>query len=181
MSKTLKRVLIGALVLIVLLFVGFKVMQMNTKKHSPEDTVTFAMDQTQVTVKYCRPFKKARVIFGDLVPYGEVWRTGANEPTTFTTNTTLKIQGQPLEPGTYTLWTIPGPEEWTVIWNSKMYPWGITMDQKASREEEFVVVKAVVPVQRNEQVEQFTIRFEEQGPTMVLEWDATRVAVEIPY
>ncbi|MBK8341337.1 MAG: DUF2911 domain-containing protein [Flavobacteriales bacterium] len=180
MSKTLKRVLIGILVLVVVAFAGFKVMQATTKKHSPEDTVSYSTDDLQLSVKYCRPFKKAREIFGGLVPYGEVWRTGANEPTTFTTSKTLKIQGQPLEPGTYTLWTIPGPTEWTVIWNSKMYPWGITMDQKASREEAYDVVKAVVPAQRNEQVEQFTIRFEAEGPTMVLEWDATRIAVELP-
>jgi hypothetical protein len=70
------------------------------------------------------------VIFGGLVPYGEVWRTGANEATTFTTNQDLLVDGSFLAAGKYTLWTIPGPESWKVIFNSKMYPWGIDTDKK---------------------------------------------------
>ncbi len=100
-----------------------------TKAYSPEETVTYEENSLDLEVFYNRPYKKDRVIFGGLVPYGQVWRTGANEATTFSTNEDLLIDGSTLEAGKYTLWTIPMENSWKVIFNSKMYPWGINLDQ----------------------------------------------------
>src|SRR6187431_3228823 len=74
---------------------------------------------TDVTITYSRPGVKGRTIWGDLVPYDKVWRTGANEATAITFSTDVKVNGQPLAAGTYSLHTIPTKNDWTVIFNKK--------------------------------------------------------------
>lgn len=180
MKKFLKwaAVIIGSLA--ILLFIAFKFLQSNTKKGSPEATVAFVDGGKNVAVTYCRPSKKGREIFGGLVPYGEVWRTGANEATTFTTKNELVIDGKLLPAGEYTLWTIPNVETWTVIFNGKQYSWGVSLDGIASREPEFDVLQVEVPVQTLGAVmEQFTISFNDSIPAMELAWDKTKVAVPL--
>ncbi|MCY7351724.1 MAG: DUF2911 domain-containing protein [Cytophagaceae bacterium] len=180
MKKALKLTGIVVGVLVVLLFVAFKVIQANTKKASPEATVEYKQNGAEISVFYNRPSKKGRVIFGGLEPYGKVWRTGANEATTFTTNKDLTIGGKPLPAGKYTLWTIPEKDTWTVIFNGKQYSWGVNFDQVASREAEADVLQIQVPVEvQNPPLEQFTISFDESVPAMVLAWDATRVSVPL--
>lgn len=181
MKKALKWVGIVLAVLIVGLFIAFKVLQANTKKHSPEDTVTYNRGDLELSVYYNRPSKKGREIFGGLVPYGEVWRTGANEATTFETNRDLGIDGKTLPAGKYTLWTIPGPDQWSVIFNSKMYGWGVSFGGVASRDPIADVVQVEVPVQKLDKVvERFTMAFDEQdGLALTLSWDQTKVAVPI--
>jgi hypothetical protein len=78
----------------------------------------------EVTINYSSPSVKGRVIWGDLVPYGKVWRTGANEATTFQTNKDINIQGQILPKGKYGLFTIPGEKEWIWVFNSVWEQWG---------------------------------------------------------
>ncbi|MPR34235.1 DUF2911 domain-containing protein [Salmonirosea aquatica] len=180
MNKFLKwaAIIIGSLA--ILLFVAFKFMQSNTKKASPEQTVALKQGGKDVTVFYCRPYKKGREIFGGLVPYGEVWRTGANEATTFTTKNELVIGGKLLPAGEYTLWTIPERDKWTVIFNSKQYGWGVSFDGKASHEADADVLKVEVPTEvLSVPVEQFTISFNEAVPAMELAWDQTKVAVPL--
>ncbi|HEX8547608.1 MAG TPA: DUF2911 domain-containing protein, partial [Cytophagaceae bacterium] len=131
------------------------------------------------SVFYCRPYKKGRKIFGELVPYDAVWRTGANEATTFSTDTDLDIDGKKLPAGKYSLWTIPTKDQWTVIFNSKMYGWGVDMSARPSREEEYDVLSIKVPSKVDSQiVEQFTISFIDT-PTLNMNfaWDETRVNV----
>ena len=150
-----------------------------TKAHSPEDIVMYEENSLELQVFYNRPYKKDREIFGELVPYGVVWRTGANEATTFTTNKDLLVDGSLLPAGKYTLWTIPGEETWKVIFNSKMYPWGIDSEMKAYREAEFDVLVLEVPVEEmNEVVEQFSIYFERENDLVImnLEWDQTKIS-----
>ena len=90
------------------------------------EVVTYTQGDLQLDVFYCSPSKKGRKIFGELVPYGEVWRTGANEATTFTTNKDLIIDGKKLVTGNlYSIWTIPEEDSWTIIFNNKMYNWGV--------------------------------------------------------
>jgi len=181
MSKTLKFILAAVAVLIVLLFVAFKVMQSNTKKHSPEDTVSLSTPPFEIEVFYNRPFKKGRTIFGELVPFGEVWRTGANEATTFATQTDLQIGQERLSAGKYTLWTIPGGSEWQIIFNEQMYRWGVNLSGEASRDGTYDVLTTSVPVEKlGSTVEQFTIAIEAidaQSGKMILTWDKTRVVV----
>jgi hypothetical protein len=180
MKKILKWVGIVVGVLAVVLFIAFKFLQANTKKASPEVTVEYKKDGTEISVFYCRPSKKGRTIFGDLVPYGEVWRTGANEATTFTTNKDLTISGKTLPAGKYTLWTIPQKDKWSVIFNSKMYDWGVSFGGVASREAAADVLQVEVPVEALGAVqEQFQISFDAATPAMVLAWDKTKVAVPL--
>ena len=181
MKKILKWVIGILLVLVVggacLMYFGKK----STKKHSPEARVEYSANEINYSVFYCRPSKKGREIFGGLVPFGEVWRTGANEATTITVSEDVLIGGQSLKAGTYSLWTIPGEETWKVIFNSKEYGWGVTWGAKASREPEFDELEIEVPVRNLEnEVEQFTIYFEDVEPVLLnLMWDQTHISVPI--
>lgn len=176
--KFLKWALIVLGSLLILGFSAFKFLQYNTKKASPEDTAVYSQGGLEMEVFYNRPGKKGRVIFGGLVPYGKVWRTGANEATTFTTNKALHIGDGTLPVGKYTLWTIPGEQGWTVIFNSKMYPWGVDWNTIASREAEFDVLRVEVPVEAAPApTELFTIAFQPTPLALTLTWDQTRVTV----
>ncbi len=178
--KFLKWLVIALVALVAIGFAFFQFYMIpNTKKASPEDTITYTQGNVNIEVFYNRPYAKDRDIFGGLVPYNEVWRTGANEATTFETNKDLEINGQTLPAGKYTLWTIPNPEQWEVIFNDKMYSWGVGWNAKASRNPELDKVNVKVLVQELEQeVEQFTIAIENQGGLqMTIAWDDTKVAV----
>lgn len=183
MKKFLKwTVGVLAVILLFAVFVGWPYMKKQTKKISPEQVVTFNQDGQDIAVFYCRPYKKDREIFGGLVPYGKVWRTGANEPSTFETANDLTIDGKTLPAGKYTLWTIPGEDSWEVIFNGKMYGWGVTIlsgGKETPREPEADVLKISVPVQKSPTVtEQFTIAFEDiPSSAMTLAWDQTKISV----
>ncbi|MBT8255409.1 MAG: DUF2911 domain-containing protein [Bacteroidia bacterium] len=188
MSRPAKFILwivgvIVALGLIFFLVVG-PILKKNTKKHSPEQQITYTQGDLVIDLFYSSPGKKGRAIFGELVPYGEVWRTGANEATTFTTNKDLLIDGKTLEAGTYTLWTIPREDSWSVIFNRKMYSWGVRwQDSKAMREAEHdaLVVDATVSESISVQ-EDFSINvIEGENGTMVLlfSWDQVVVPLQM--
>jgi hypothetical protein len=179
--KVLKWVLISLAGLAILFFVAFKYLQHNTKKMSPEARVTFVHGDYDVSLFYNRPSVKDRVIFGKLVPYGDVWRTGANEATTFSTKTDLQIQGKTLAAGTYTLWTVPGEEEWEIIFNSKEYGWGVNFESKASKEDDFDVLKAKVYSEKVPLIEQFTISLisTSEGFEMQLAWENSLIRLPI--
>ena len=111
-----------------------------------------------------------------------MWRTGANEATTFTTNKPLTIEGKVLKAGAYTLWTIPGQDRWTVIWNDRMYPWGVDFDQKVQRRPEHDALQVQVPVERLAgPVELFTIAVQEAPLALTLSWDDVRVTVPMAH
>lgn len=181
MKKFLKwaGIIIGSLA--VILFIAFKVLQAQTKKHSPEDTIEYTQGDMELSVYYNRPSVKGREIFGGLVPYGVVWRTGANEATTFTTNKDLTIGSGKLPAGKYTLWTIPGEQSWKVIFNEKQYSWGVNFNSEASRDPAADVLQVDATVQKlPESVELFTIELSEQGSAaLVLKWADTKVSVPI--
>ncbi|MEG9328486.1 DUF2911 domain-containing protein [Salinimicrobium catena] len=182
MKKAIKRTFLGMFILGGVIMLSYFIFKTNTKSFSPEDTVTFQQDELILEVFYNRPYKKERQIFGGLVPYGEVWRTGANEATTFTTNKDIYVDGSLLPAGKYTLWTIPMEESWKVIFNSEMYPWGITADEKPSRVPEYDVLTVEVPSKRtDEPVEQFTIDFTTAYDFIQMNfvWDRTLVRVPI--
>jgi hypothetical protein len=180
MIKFLKwtGIIIGSL--LVVLFIAFKIMQSQTKKHSPEQTETLKVNDLELTVFYNQPSKKDREIFGGLVPYGEIWRTGANEPTTFTTNKAINFGGQEIRPGSYSMWTIPNPDSWTVILNSGEYGWGVSWGGVASRDPAFDVATAEVPVlKRDDVVEKLAIGFNEDPIQLFIMWDQTEINVDI--
>jgi hypothetical protein len=98
--------------------------QLDLPRPSPKATVSQTVGLTDVTIAYCRPGVKGRVIWGGLVPYDQVWRTGANEATTITFSDDVTVEGTKLPAGTYGLFTIPGKDEWTVIFNKGAKQWG---------------------------------------------------------
>ena len=145
---------------------------------SPVQLARTTLDNgTYVKVHYSAPQKRGREIFGALVPYGELWRTAANEATEITLTGDLRVGGQPLQAGTYSLFTIPGEQTWTVIFNRGLGQNGTdgyATDQDALRLD--------VPSTRLDQTyEAFTITFEEAagGADLLLLWDRTRVAVPL--
>lgn len=98
--------------------------QVKTPRPSPKATFTQTVGVTDVTVNYSRPGVKGRTVFGDLVPYDKVWRTGANEATTISFSDDVTVGGQALKKGTYSLHTLPGRDQWEVIFNSVADQWG---------------------------------------------------------
>lgn len=182
MRRFLVFVGIGVVV-IILLFVGIEKMQTRYQKSfSPEEVVKLEQGKLQIEVFYNRPYKKGRDIFGNLVPYGQVWRTGANEATTFETNKDLLLEGKELKAGIYTLWTIPDKDTWTIIFNKEHGQWGVNAEGKPNRnpERDALSVQAQAVWQERE-FEQFTIEFAtmDDEVEMVLLWDKTLVAVPI--
>lgn len=154
-------------------------LRMYTKSHSPFETLLF---KDVVEVEYCRPYKNERVIFGELVPYEKVWRTGANEATLVRIKKPLKFGGVEVGPGEYSLWTIPGVENWKVILNTETGQWGINNDGIANREPENDVLQIETPVIKSQKVfEQFTIQFTEtpESVDMELMWDQTMVVIPL--
>lgn len=149
---------------------------------SPQDTVSFQLNDLKLSVNYNRPSKRDREIFGALIPFGQVWRTGANEATVFKTNKDLIIDGIYLPKGDYTLWTIPNENSWQVFFNNKMYPWGVDETMKAMREPQYDVVDIEAAVQKIDNiVEQFTIGFDNTTGKLYLTmvWDQVKIAVPI--
>jgi hypothetical protein len=152
------------------------------ERPSPLDSVSFSIGGGTVKVCYGRPSARGRtMIGGEAVPYGRIWRTGANEPTMIHTTVTLDIAGIRVGPGTYSLYTVPGEPEWEVIVNRSITQWGAesgyTEDVRAQE-----VGRGKVASERTDQhVEQFTIRADAQGPsgTLVLEWERTRVRIPV--
>jgi hypothetical protein len=184
MKKFLLFAGVALVVIIVLYWVMTSFKTSQTKTASPEEIVSFAEGDLKIDVFYNRPFKKGRVIFGGLVPYNAVWRTGANEATTFETSKALTIEGKRLNSGKYSLWTIPGKEKWTIIFNSEYGQWGINSEGNANRNPAHDVVAVdFAPITQEKEFEQFTIAFDQVGEEaeMVLIWDKTVVAVPFSY
>lgn len=175
---------IGIAVIIAVMAVTFFFMKQHTKSFSPEEETVFNYSGLTIEVAYNRPFKKGREIFGNLVPFDVVWRTGANEATTFETNKNLVIEGKILPAGKYSLWTIPGEDVWSIVFNSEYGQWGINSKGEANRDPQRDVLSIEVrPVEQDQVMEQFTIAFEQVGAEaeMVLMWDKTVVAVPFTF
>ncbi len=182
MPKFLKKIIFILLGLVIIGYTGTYILKRNTKKYSPEEIVTHKAENVNFTVYYNRPYKKGREIFGHLIPYGEVWRTGANEATTFTTDKDIQIDGTHIKAGTYSLWTIPNSNSWKIIFNSKTYTWGVHIDGTPKRDPNFDTLTVEVPViPLLTGKEQFSIYFENaNGFTILyLAWDRTAVAIPI--
>jgi len=136
-------------------------------------------DTPTMRIIYSRPQVKGRKVFGDLVPYDRIWRTGANESTEFTTYRPIGIQGNELPAGNYTLYTIPGKKEWTIIISSQQFTWG-TYDYDQSKD----VLRFNVPSQKVKELrENFGIAITGEGTrgTILLAWEYTEVHIEFQY
>ena len=133
-----------------------------------------------IRVTYSRPFKNDREIFGKLVPYGKVWRTGANENTEIKFYQDVELGGKKVKAGTYSLFTIPNEKEWTIILSSDLDYWGAFKYNEKSD-----VVRFTAPVSTlNEPLENFSIQFEPKGANqavMRMGWDMTAAEVSVKY
>lgn len=143
---------------------------------SPNASVSQTIGTTIVTINYGRPGVKEREIFGgSLVPFGEVWRTGANESTTIDFSDDVTIEGEELAAGTYSLYTIPGEDQWTIIFNTKV-SWGTEYDEGQD------VLRVQTEPESAEAAEQLMFYFEDlskNSGTAVLRWDDVKVPFTI--
>lgn len=163
--------------LLTLLFVGFVALacaQDKSKRPSPPAVASGVIDGVNIKIDYSQPSVKGRKIMGGLVPYGEVWRTGANEATTIEFDKNVKIEGQSLPAGKYTLFTIPGEQEWSIIFNKKLGQWG-AYDYEKNKDQNALVVK-VKPV-ATAFTEVFT--FEVGAKAVTLKWENTAVSFSV--
>jgi len=147
---------------------------------SPLAIVTMKYEDSYIKVTYSQPHKRDRKIFGTLVKYGEVWRTGANEATEITLTDNVVIKNDTLMAGTYSIFTIPNEKEWTVIFNKQLGQWGSYNYHEPSD-----VMRLSVPTEKITEVifEPFTITFEQKNEEahMVMMWDDTKVAIPIHF
>lgn len=148
------------------------------KRASPHEQTSISLNGKKITISYGRPYKKGRAIFGELVPLGQVWRTGADEATTLTTEADLTIGALAVPKGTYALFTVPGEKDWTLVVNKDPKQWGAySYDQKKDLGRTPMKLAAAAPP-----VEQFTIALEpagKGGATLKLSWDKTAASVAI--
>ncbi len=165
------------LLLPALLFVVTPALAQDLPQPSSHGEVEQIVGLTKVEVEYSRPSVKGRTIFGGLVPFDQVWRTGANKATQFETDGVIEIEGQKLEAGKYSLFTIPGEGAWEVIINKNTELWG-----EGDRKPEEDVLKVKVKAEPTEFTETFTIGFGNvSGDDAVLElrWEKTKVSLNI--
>jgi hypothetical protein len=154
--------------------------QISIPQPSPLSTVTQEFGLGKITIEYSRPSMKGRTIFGDLVPFDKRWRTGANASTKFKCSDNIKIEGQELAAGKYSLLTIPGATEWTIIFNSDTSLWGDGYEDYTETKD--VLRVKVKPYQIAEKVETFTILINDitsTSSTLELIWDNVIVPVKL--
>jgi hypothetical protein len=139
---------------------------------SPAATATGKVGNANITINYSSPSVKGRKIWGELVPYGKVWRAGANEATTFETDKAVKVEGKSLPAGKYSLFALPGENSWQVMFNSQTGQSGTQRD--ASKDVLVVNVKPVTSATMNER-----LVYEVTGKGIVLKWEKLEVPVSI--
>ena len=179
----LKRLLIVLSIMAIgLLLYSVFVQNIFSPRLSPKDSAEITLNDLKLKVEYNRPSKRDRDIFGALVPFDKVWRTGANEATTFETNKDLVINDTKLKKGKYTIWTVPMNDRWKVMFNSKQYNWGVNEKMEPMWDPNYDAVELEVPVNHlDETVEKFTIAFDHKTGNLKLTmaWDNTLIEVPI--
>jgi hypothetical protein len=149
-----------------------------SKRPSPPATATGTVNGATITIDYSSPGVKGRKIWGDLVPYGKVWRAGANEATLFTTSKDILVEGKKLPAGKYSLYAIPGEKDWVIIFNSKTGQWGVKDDESTTEEPANDVLRVTVKPQKSSAFnERMKFVIDEKG--FALEWENLRVPVSV--
>jgi hypothetical protein len=148
------------------------------KRPSPPASATCDLGGGKtIRTNYSSPRMKGRSIYGDLVPFGEVWRAGANEATTFVTSSNVAVGGKTVPTGSYTIFTIPAADKWVLIINKKTGEWGIPYKYKSDElaRVDMTVSKLPAPV------ENFTIGYDKSasGCTLRMDWETTRASVDL--
>jgi hypothetical protein len=149
-------------------------------RKSPIVISSITHEDKYVKIVYGQPYKRGRDIFGGLEPFGEVWRTGANEATEITLTNDIYLDGNRVEAGTYSLFTIPEPDEWTIILNRQLGLWGaFNYDQN------YDYLRFQRPaIETEEVVEALIITFEESDEfdsLLIISWDDTRIVIPVEF
>jgi hypothetical protein len=182
----MKKIILIGLLIIIVGFGGFVAYTLlTTTNHSPAATAKFESSTMTLSINYCRPYKKDRLIFGEeaenaLIPYGKKWRTGANAATEMEISTDIMVDGNVLKKGRYSIYTIPGPQEWTVVFNENLDYWGASFSDPFDESKDILRVKGRVSSAPFE--EQFLIQFEDgrtDSTKLQFIWDETMVSLPI--
>ncbi len=169
MKNTISKIATAFAALLLVPMVGFA----QGQKASPPDKVSNTIGNATVTISYSQPSVKGRTIWGGLVPYGKVWRTGANEATTFEVSSDVKIGDQTLKSGKYSLFTIPSEEEWTFIFNEETGQWGTNHNA----EKDVIKVKAT-PEESAQMTEKMTFEIADDGMVSLM-WENLKVGFQV--
>jgi len=144
----------------------------NAQKASPAAEASGTIGKANITIKYSQPGVKGRDIYGDLVPYGEVWRVGANEATVFEVSSDIQIGGEKLKAGKYGVWVIPGEKEWTWIFSATWDTWGTNYDDAND------VLRVTGPVKSiDDRFERMT--FSVDKDRIAVQWDLTLATLPV--
>ncbi|MGD1846648.1 MAG: DUF2911 domain-containing protein [Salibacteraceae bacterium] len=164
---------------VVLLFAATAaVAQIKTPQPSPGATISQTVGLTDITVVYSRPGMKDRTIFGDLVPYGKIWRTGANKATMIKFDEPVSFNNKEVPAGSYSIFTMPGKEMWTIMINKNTELWGAGEYKESEEVTRFEIKSTTL----GDPVETFTIEFShltDNSAHLVMKWEKTRVAIPI--
>ncbi len=171
------------LIMIALVFPVSKAQKIKDLDKSPLDLAIFRPDgqgtKPAARIIYSRPQKKGRTMLGEKVPYGKIWRTGANQSTEINLYRDFTFAGKKIKSGNYTLYTIPNAKEWTIIFNAKLHTWG-AYDYDESQD----VIRVTVPaVTSKKEREAFGIAFDGQDGKgkLLLAWETTEVFLPFEY
>jgi hypothetical protein len=176
--KLLGSLIVSAAALILASTLRAQTPQIDFPAASPACTLKQRVGLTDIEIDYSRPGVKNRTIFGGIVPYGQVWRTGANQATKITFSTPVKLGGADIPAGTYALFTIPGENEWTIIINKGAEQWGAFQ----YKQQDDVVRFTVASLPMAEKIETFTIEFNhirDESAVLNLVWERTVVPIPL--
>jgi len=163
--------------LFAILFTAAASAQMGGGKPSPAASATCDLGGKTIKTDYSSPRMKGRKVYGDLVPFGQVWRTGANEATTFVASADVVVGGKTVPAGSYTIFTVPTADKWTLIINKKTGEWGIPYKYESDELARIDMKASKLPAP----VENFTIAYDKSagGCTLRMDWETTRASVDI--
>src|SRR5215471_18039295 len=148
------------------------------KRPSPPATAIGKVNGASITIDYSSPAVKGRKIWGELVPYNKVWRTGANEATLFATDKEIKVEGKALPAGKYSLYTLPGEKEWVFIFNSQTGQWGVKDNEETSEDPAKDVFRVTVKPEKSATFNE-RMKFEVDKAGFSLLWENLKVPVSV--
>jgi DUF2911 family protein len=165
------------------------------KRPSPYDSVVATVDSSTAKLCYSRPFARDRVVFGGLVPYDTLWRTGANEPTILHLSAPADVGGMAVEKGAYSIYTVPSAAGWTMVLNTSISQWGLTREERGAGGNLFPnaytaevraqeVGRAPIQTQAVEYTDQLTAGLRPSGESMLeltVDWEETRIVIPIRF
>src|SRR3989454_473651 len=177
MRKQFAVLAVGCLTLGMMAVLGSAQMDKASRPSPAAKASCVLADGKTITVDYSSPRAKGRKIYGGLVPYGEVWRTGANEATTFVTTADVMVGGTHVPAGSYTVFTIPNKDKWTLVISKKTGEWGTDYPGPENDLARIEMKASALPAS----AENFTIAFDKTsgGCTLRIDWESTRASVEI--